>query len=183
MGVRLCQPCAAELKPFKFELAEDFVVTSVGEYQGWLRDCIIEYKNGADYLAHPLAKLISPGISRTATLVPIPSSKVKQDMRRFDTICLLCWHLKKLESGRSVAPILFLNRKVQDQVGLAAAQRKVNLANAFGIRNQITRPVVLVDDVVTTGATLLEARRILQIAGTMQVSAAVLCGTPKKRYG
>jgi predicted amidophosphoribosyltransferase len=66
-----------------------------------------------------------------------------------------------------------------DQVGLNAAQRQTNLAGAFGARKIISGTVLLVDDVVTTGATLNSAARALRFAGAQRILAVALCGTPK----
>ena len=76
---------------------------------------------------------------------------------------------------------LFLRRIVLDQVGLTAAQRHSNLEGAFGIRRTVNGTVVLVDDVVTTGATLNSAARTLKFAGAQRVFALTLCGSPKSR--
>ena len=65
------------------------------------------------------------------------------------------------------------------QAGLSRSQRQRNLAGAFAVpqdqRHRIAnRPVVLVDDVMTTGATLYEAARTLQKAGSGPVRGLVL---------
>ena len=69
---------------------------------------------------------------------------------------------------------LFHKRSVKDQSGLNAQERRLNLVGAFALEKsvRIYGDIVLIDDVVTTGSTLREARRALS-AGGLQVSAAI----------
>lgn len=76
---------------------------------------------------------------------------------------------------------LFLRRTVVDQVGLSALQRQENLDGAFGTRWAINGNVVIVDDVITTGATMNTAAKALKYAGAQRVFGLALCGTPKTR--
>ncbi|KJY25776.1 phosphoribosyltransferase family protein, partial [Streptomyces katrae] len=74
---------------------------------------------------------------------------------------------------------LRLRRQVADQAGLGARQRWENLAGALEVRPGGTRMaagarIVVVDDVVTTGATLEEAARALRAAGLWADAAAVV---------
>jgi predicted amidophosphoribosyltransferase len=85
---------------------------------------------------------------------------------------------------RRVLPGLRHARPLSDQAGLDAAARARNLGGAMSVRPGWQSrlrggPVLLVDDVVTSGATLLEARRALagagvQVAGAVCVAATVL---------
>lgn len=77
-------------------------------------------------------------------------------------------------------------RRVADQAGLDARGRAANLAGALAVRREAQprlegRPVVLVDDVLTTGATLAEAARALSSAGVSVCAGAVLAATPRSR--
>lgn len=186
LGVEFCQTCIESVKPFRgIDLP---VVTSIfcaGEYSGWLRDSLISYKNGdrsqAKLLTITLEKTIDAFIPPQAiTLIPIPSSPQKIRTRGFDSINGLCLDLvRKRKWIYLEASNLYLRRTVLDQVGLTAAQRQTNLAGAFGARKAINGTVVLIDDVITTGATLKSAARALRFAGAQRILAVALCGTPK----
>ncbi|GAB7033173.1 phosphoribosyltransferase family protein [Streptomyces sp. NPDC021749] len=86
-----------------------------------------------------------------------------------------------------VLPALQQLRLVADQAGLSAPERLANLAGALGVRAGAERllsgqPVVLVDDLVTTGATLAEAARAVAAAGGRVIGAAVVAA-PTSSFG
>ncbi|WP_225991356.1 ComF family protein [Actinomadura montaniterrae] len=75
-------------------------------------------------------------------------------------------------------------RRVADQAGLGARARRDNLSGALeavGRAALAGRRVVLVDDVITTGASLAEAARALRAAGADVVAAATVAATPLRR--
>ena len=188
LGVNFCLDCTAKAKPFRARsLSEIELSYCVGEYSGWLRDAIICYKNGDGRYSELLSHLLSKALAklpdyRGATLIPIPSSPQKIKERGFDSMASLC---KGIDSGREFVKIdatnLFLRKSVTDQVGLDAAARRANLERAFSARRNLSGTVVIVDDVVTTGATLNSAARTLKYAGAQRVFALALCGTPQSR--
>lgn len=177
----MCRSCRRDLDAFTIS-HQDFHVTCVAEYDNWMRERIIEYKNGKSLLARPLAQILSAHIPANAIVVPVPTTRSKIKARGFDSIGLLSKELTKLESKRRVMKSLTIVRPVIDQVGLGHSQRQQNLAHAFRATTLMNQPVVVIDDVMTTGATLIEARRALLLAGARKVEAAVLCASPQKRY-
>nr|WP_239579096.1 phosphoribosyltransferase family protein [Microlunatus panaciterrae] len=84
-----------------------------------------------------------------------------------------------------VGALLRPGRAVHDQAGLTAAARQLNLQGALVAsrpRGPNTRAaLVIVDDVVTTGASLSEARRALRAAGLEVLGAAVVAATRRRR--
>ena len=87
-----------------------------------------------------------------------------------------------------VAPVLRLTRAVVDQSRLDRTGRAENLAEALAVRERWAEAVsgsacILVDDVVTTGATLSEAARALRVAGAHHVAAATVAATQRRARG
>jgi ComF family protein len=188
LGVDYCAACINTVKPFRArDLSEFEACFSAGEYLGWLRESIIHYKNGDSRYTEMLAQILFNTFerflgSKNGTLIPIPSSEQKVRERGFDSVANLCHRIARVEKSIDVdGSNLFLRRQVMDQVGLSAAQRYANLDGAFGMRQAVNGTVVIVDDVITTGATLNSAAKALKFAGAQQVFALALCGTPKTR--
>jgi len=188
LGVDFCISCIEKIRPFRArDLSEIEVCFCAGDYSGWLRDSVICYKNGDTRYTKLLAQVLGRTLDRldvteNLTLIPVPSSQQKISERGFDSMANLCTNLiRKRESLNLDTSNLFLRRTVVDQVGLTALQRQENLDGAFGTRRVINGTVVIVDDVITTGATMNSAARALKYAGAQRVFALALCGTPKTR--
>jgi predicted amidophosphoribosyltransferase len=83
-----------------------------------------------------------------------------------------------------LSPALVHMRKVRDQSGLDTGQRRANLNGAMGVKplwqNVVRgRRCIVVDDVVTTGATMTEAARALRRAGAAGVVGATIAATQR----
>lgn len=100
------------------------------------------------------------------TLVPVPSSKRSQRRRGRSFMVEVTKAISKY-TGIAVNDCLQLSRHVSDQSGLTRAQRSSNMLGAFSVKpGAILRgDAILIDDVVTTGATLREAARALNSEG------------------
>jgi predicted amidophosphoribosyltransferase len=83
--------------------------------------------------------------------------------------------------------LLIHTRRIKDQSELNAHDRSENIYQAWAIdRNKLTAlgvdtDVILVDDLLTTGATLLEARRALEVRGIRVIAAITACLSPPLR--
>ena len=110
-------------------------------------------------------------------LVPIPSTRAARARRGYDHVPLL------LQRALPAAPIvagLALTRRVRDQSTLTVEERDRNLAGALAAHPSLAgRRAVLVDDVVTSGATLREAARALRAAGAQPLGAAAVARVPR----
>ena len=109
----------------------------------------------------------------SAILVPIPSQRqaIRIRGRNFNDEMV---HEAGRSEGNPVRQLLTHDRRVKDQTKLDARERHVNLQNSLSIAQNMprTREVILADDLVTTGATLIEASRALAM-GQIRVLAAI----------
>jgi predicted amidophosphoribosyltransferase len=123
-------------------------------------------------------------------VVPVPSSR-SAVRRRGDAPLELLTRAAARQCARSgteliLSPALRLRRRVADQAGLNHGQRAANLEQAMQVRPRWQAGVqgatcLLVDDVLTTGATLVEAARALRAGGAAHVAAATVAAT--QRHG
>jgi predicted amidophosphoribosyltransferase len=159
-------------------------VLAVGRYTGPLRSALLRYKErGRRDLAGSLGELLAAALDEVVGpapvwLVPAPSRPAAARERGGDHVARLCRAVAARRPGVQVARPLRLARRALDSVGLDAEQRAANLAGRVRVRPAAlpgAGAVVLVDDVVTTGATLRTCCDALTGAGVGVGAAVVLC--------
>jgi predicted amidophosphoribosyltransferase len=197
-GSGWCARCAvglgAAVRVHPPELAGGVPAFALSRYAGPVRAALLAYKErGRRSLAEPLgerlalALLALPGPLGPFTdrdgcwwLVPVPSRRSAAARRGGQHVQALAASAAAALAARgrpaAVAPALRMAPGVRDSVGLAAAARRQNVAgrvllHGAGIPPR-RAPVVLVDDVLTTGATAAECTRVLERAG-VEVHAIV----------
>lgn len=99
-----------------------------------------------------------------ACLTPIPESFSRKITRTFNPAGILA-DILSARTGLPVFNGLTVKTFHRHQVGLGYEERRKNTRNRFRVKNQPPKTVILVDDVLTTGATLEAATRALQRAG------------------
>lgn len=127
----------------------------------------------ATHLVRAAALLVEAG--QPVCLVPVPSSRRAVRERGFDHTRALVRAMARRMPGAQQARVLRRRGRVEEQSGLARAQRQLNQRGSlFAAPPRQTVSALLVDDVCTTGATLAEADRALSLAGWRVVGAVVL---------
>lgn len=181
------------------------VVHAAAAYADAVRAVLLAHKErGATGLAGPLGRALSRAVRSAVTgaagpggpllLVPVPSAPSAVRARGHDPARRIALaaagDLRRDGTAARVLPVLRQRRWVADQAGLSARQRLANLDGALEVRPGGARLLaggraVLVDDVMTTGASLAEAARALDAstAGTgsaswVRPSAAVVAVSP-----
>jgi ComF family protein len=125
------------------------------------------------HLAHALGTLMAERypFAGDALLVPVPLHLARLRHRGFNQAVLLARAIAR-RRGLQVAPrLLVRTRATAVQAGLSAADRRRNLRDAFALRvpARLGGRVVLVDDVLTTGATADACARVLRAAGAERI--------------
>jgi ComF family protein len=128
----------------------------------------------ADGLAHAV---LARGFALPDLIVPLPLSVSRQRERGFDQARLIARRVAQ-QCGRPLLPALVRVRDSGPQAALPLARRAANVRDAFVGRVALAGArVALVDDVMTTGATLGEAARALQRSGAREIEAWVAART------
>jgi ComF family protein len=112
-------------------------------------------------------------------LIPVPLHRGRLFRRGYNQAQELARHLGR-ELGIAVEPRAARRlRATPDQIGLGAAARRRNLKNAFSVGPPVAgRRLALLDDVMTTGATLEELARACKAAGATRVEAWAIARQP-----
>lgn len=161
------------------------LVRSLGPYEGALRLAHHAFKfQGMEHLAMPLSQKIMGGIKGPfwkdiQALVPVPMNSKNERERGYNPAALLAGQI----SLATDIPVLSLIGKTRSIVSQRTLSREERLKNPRGAFEVITlagmERVVLVDDVLTTGATLEECAKVLKAAGAQWVGAIVWGRTPR----
>ena len=121
-------------------------------------------EKGLTSLTPAIANLITnswPNAHRAITFVPIPSSRANAKKRGFSHTALLARELSKRVPASRARGLLRSTGSRADQVGLAPLERARNVEGAFKAELRggriLGNPIVLVDDVITSGSTLKSA--------------------------
>ncbi len=166
-------------------------VVAGARYRGTVRAAIIGYKeHGQLALATPLGRLLAAALMADndagppagAVLIPIPSTRSATRARGHDHAHRLARRAAAV-AGLSATAALRWSRPVSDQSGLSVLDRRTNVAGAMVARPPAAAgtSAVLVDDVMTTGATLDEGWRALTVAGHRVVRVCVVAAVDTQR--
>ena len=137
-----------------------------------------KFKNGTN-LAKPLAKLMLPAIDKNRVwdcIVPVPISRERLKQRGYDQSVLLAKEVSKLTGIPCRTDILEKTKHNRTQHNLSAKEREANVRGAYRAEGAARLRILLLDDIVTTGATAVECAKVLYRNGADYVGC-VSCAT------
>ena len=171
-----CAACAVSVDPAPATAGE---VTAPYLFGGELATALRRLKfEGRREVARSIAPLLGPALAEAAAgsdlLVPVPLHRKRLRQRGYNQAALLLRHARRY-AGLPVDPLSLRRvRPTAPQTGLDRAARQKNVDGAFAVARPhrvAGRSILLVDDVVTTGATLAAASAALRAAGASRVAA------------
>lgn len=169
----VCGQCLKEKPPY----SKAFFF---GLYEGVLAEAINQLKfHGLKRLAKPLGRfMLDIELPAADGIVPVPLSLKGIRERGFNQSLLLARVVSKHIRIPLLMDILVKKRDTPPQIGLSKKERLSNLRNAFEAKGDIIdRRLLLIDDVMTTGATATECSKMLIKAGAKEVNVLALART------
>ena len=178
----LCPACRRAIEPAVTPrtLDDGSTVFTALRYEGVARQALLALKeSGRTDVAKPLALSLAPALARAfahgAEIVAVPTSRAAWRRRGYDPVALLA-----RKAGYDLARVLVHERKTISQKTLGLGDRANNLHESMSARMPLAgRRFVIVDDILTTGATIAEAARAIREAGGEVVGGAALAFTPR----
>lgn len=182
-----CPSCIAD--PPGFDRARAALV-----YDDASHKMIVGFKHAdrtelADMFGNWMTRAGAPFLSASSRLIPVPLHPRRLLTRRFNQSALLARAIAMKSGADLLIGGLIRHRATPPQKDLTAEGRKRNVDGAFAVRDKTARNslqgahVVIIDDVLTTGATLSSAARTLKRAGALRVDALVLARVVKGGLG
>lgn len=177
----VCLACKNDRPTFAFAVA-------ALSYENEAAALVNRFKNGERYLsallAKEMARAFAPYQDEEYILAFVPISDQSRESRGYDQAELLCKDFAR-ESGLVFSPdILVRASDKETQKNFSARERKENIHGAFRVHARKAvegKAVLVIDDVMTTGATLSECARILYAAGARKVSGLVATAVPEQK--
>ncbi len=152
-------------------------------YTDVLKILLLKYKFSANFAAIPLLSSLLANschaLPPADILIPMPRHTKRLGIQGFDHILELC---RPLEKALGIPLGLHHFRRTHftpPQASLPAAQRKNNPKNSFYAQDLVHKRVLLVDDIMTTGATLQHASLALRKAGATRIYVALIARVPQ----
>lgn len=177
-GDLLCPTCARALSAMKLPPGEtgEGAIRSVYQYEGMAKELVLRLKedglgDAATVLAQGMAEAIREmHIPDGAVLTWVTMPEQRRRKRWIDHGRRLCEEVAR-QTGLPARQLLGRRGKLHTQRGLGREARLRNLTGSFLCDERITTPVILVDDVLTTGATVAAVSEALRAAGAPGVYA------------
>jgi ComF family protein len=132
----------------------------------------------ARYMGTRIASSLSssPAVSMNVILVPVPLHRMRRYERGYNQSLKLAEGMAELTGLQVFSKALKRNRYTTTQALLSFSERRKNIRGAFTARSELVqgKAILLIDDVITSGATMSECAKVLKAAGASAVYACSL---------
>ena len=179
-SVDLCAVCRTD--PWPFYLARSF-----GVYEGDLRRLIhlLKYDRMVPLAAHLAGRMagLTETLAPADMMVAVPLYRLRSWRRGFNQAHALARELSRRSGVKLASRLLTRVRATKPQAGLSHQERRRNVDGAFAVRRKAEvrgKRVILVDDVMTTGATLGACAKVLKAAGAESVAALTVARAKRR---
>jgi ComF family protein len=185
-GPPLCSACRAQ--PPAFARARGAALYDPGGAGAALATALHAFKyRGVRPLARPLAALMTArlAIPPAVVLAPVPLHRSRLRERRYNQAALLARAIARHVPRPVLLGALVRRVATPPQAGLDALARRASLASAFTVAQPQAvagRHLLVIDDVITTGATADACARALLAAGAHRVDVYAVARTPLRPY-
>ncbi len=192
LAAPLCQSCG---HPFEFDAGEGAIcghclrepppwrrARAVFRYDDQSKPLILRFKHadrieGAPALARWMARAGAELLADAELVAPVPLHRFRLLARRYNQAALLANALGRAAGINVVPDLLVRTRRTPSQGHMTREERRKNVKGAFAVAKPALaegKRVLMVDDVLTTGATIGECARVLTAAGAASVDVLTL---------
>ena len=163
--IGICPLCKSKIKRVE---NQDNTILSYGYYGGVLKKLILSFKYDKNFtsgniLSELLIELIYKEKLEFDIICYVPMTKLAIRKRGFNQCEIICKNLSEA-LGIPLSRSLIKTKDTKEQKSLSKEERAKNIEGVFKVRGNdiLNKRILLIDDVVTTGSTLLECKKVLE---------------------
>ena len=172
IGMGACVRCLPRSGGARFRL-ETLEVDALGAYEGGLRRAVLALKSGRRDVAYTFAQVLSERVNANDVIVPVPTTAARRRERGFDGCELMARHINELTGVlvlRGLVQVAGDRQRGRDRTARLAARERFEWCGESLYQSRVS----LLDDVVTTGATLEDCAATLRVHGAVVENAIVV---------
>lgn len=178
----LCASCIQKTPPFD-------KARSVCKYNDVSRKLVTGFKfhdriHMNNHLAKWMLRISDELLNESDIIIPVPLHRIRLWKRKYNQSALLAMSVSKMSDKPVIYDFLIRKKNTKAQSGLTFAQRQKNVKGAFILNPKYSsiineKNILIVDDVMTTGATVLACAKILKRSGAKSVNILTFARTLK----